>query len=199
LNSVVDAADYVLWRKALGTLGLPAYSGADGDGDGTIDQDDYGVWRANFGQTIPPPATGSGVRSATSSVAPVAPMDLSMGVGTSMSLSVSDPNQTAEPLGASGEEQVASQHKNVPPVFAPASSLFAHYRTAVRGSLGATLAPAVSRCDEALVAWLASQPGTKNESQESGANHTRANENVHSADDIHIASVEQVFALLASN
>ena len=31
---VVDAADYVLWRKTLGTTGVPAFSGADGDGDG---------------------------------------------------------------------------------------------------------------------------------------------------------------------
>ncbi|MCI0332111.1 MAG: hypothetical protein L0228_02655 [Planctomycetes bacterium] len=52
-NGVVDAADYVFWRKTLGTSGVPAYSGADGDGDGMIDQDDYGVWRENFGETLP--------------------------------------------------------------------------------------------------------------------------------------------------
>jgi hypothetical protein len=44
-----------VWRKTLGTTGVPAFSGADGDGDGTIDQDDYGVWTANFGETLPPP------------------------------------------------------------------------------------------------------------------------------------------------
>ncbi len=59
LNLTVDTADYILWRNTLGTGGLPAYSGADGDGDGTIDDDDYGVWRANFGSTLPPGA-GSG-------------------------------------------------------------------------------------------------------------------------------------------
>ena len=37
LDHSVDAADYVLWRKTLGTTGVPAYSGADGDGD-TIDR-----------------------------------------------------------------------------------------------------------------------------------------------------------------
>ncbi|MEX0610542.1 MAG: hypothetical protein WD229_00360, partial [Pirellulales bacterium] len=36
----VDAADYVVWRKGLGTTHTP---------------DDYNVWRAHFGQT-----TGSG-------------------------------------------------------------------------------------------------------------------------------------------
>jgi hypothetical protein len=47
-NEVVDAADYVLWRKTLGAE-VDQFSGADGDGDGMIDTDDYGVWRENFG------------------------------------------------------------------------------------------------------------------------------------------------------
>ena len=51
LNGIVDAADYVVWRKTLGTSVAPPFTGADGDGDATIDQDDYGVWRAHFGQT----------------------------------------------------------------------------------------------------------------------------------------------------
>jgi hypothetical protein len=50
-NNVVDAADFVLWRKTLGATGVSAFSGADGDGDTTIDQDDYDVWRGHFGQT----------------------------------------------------------------------------------------------------------------------------------------------------
>jgi hypothetical protein len=36
LDGVVDGADYVVWRKGLGT---------------TYTQDDYDVWQANFGQT----------------------------------------------------------------------------------------------------------------------------------------------------
>jgi hypothetical protein len=36
-DGTVDAADYVVWRKGLGT---------------TYTQADYDVWRANFGQTI---------------------------------------------------------------------------------------------------------------------------------------------------
>ena len=48
-NGVVDAADYVIWRKTLGLVnaGLPA----DGNGNGRIDLDDYNVWRINFGRT----------------------------------------------------------------------------------------------------------------------------------------------------
>jgi hypothetical protein len=45
----VDAADYVFWRKTLGTIATPAYSGADGDGDVVIDADDRGVWESQFG------------------------------------------------------------------------------------------------------------------------------------------------------
>jgi hypothetical protein len=63
LNGVVDAADYIVWRKTLGGMNVPAYSGADGDGDTTIDQDDYVVWRAHFGQTLPP---GSGASKESS-------------------------------------------------------------------------------------------------------------------------------------
>ena len=48
-NGVVDAADYVVWRKTLGQTGsgLPA----DGNGDGLVDNWDHAVWTAHFGQT----------------------------------------------------------------------------------------------------------------------------------------------------
>jgi hypothetical protein len=49
-NEVVDAADYVVWRKTFGS-GVPQYSGADGNGTSTIDAGDYDVWRGNFGAT----------------------------------------------------------------------------------------------------------------------------------------------------
>jgi hypothetical protein len=64
-NGSVDAGDYVVWRKTLGTTGITAYSGADGDGD-TIDQDDYNVWRTNFGNALSPPGAGSGAGDASS-------------------------------------------------------------------------------------------------------------------------------------
>lgn len=61
-NGIVDAADYVVWRDELGQTGfnLPA----DGDGDNTITQNDYNIWRSNFGNHF-----GSGaVASATATV-----------------------------------------------------------------------------------------------------------------------------------
>ena len=47
-NGVVDAADYVVWRKTLGETGT--WLAADGDNNNRIDAGDYGVWRASFGQ-----------------------------------------------------------------------------------------------------------------------------------------------------
>jgi hypothetical protein len=53
-NSVVDAGDYVVWRKYLGqSVTLPNDSTP-----GTVTAADYDVWRAHFGQT--PSGSGSG-------------------------------------------------------------------------------------------------------------------------------------------
>ena len=52
-NGTVDAADYVVWRKGLGT---------------TYTQADYDVWRANFGQTI-----GSGAALPSAEPLPAVP------------------------------------------------------------------------------------------------------------------------------
>jgi len=55
-DGVVNAADYVVWRKAADATGNPA---ADGNGDGTVNQLDYALWRANFGKTAPPSGGGA--------------------------------------------------------------------------------------------------------------------------------------------
>ncbi|MCC7474806.1 MAG: proprotein convertase P-domain-containing protein [Pirellulales bacterium] len=66
-DGTVDAGDYLIWRRTLGTTGS-AYSGADGDGDGTVDADDYNVWRAHFGATLPPGPGSGAVLAAGGSV-----------------------------------------------------------------------------------------------------------------------------------
>jgi hypothetical protein len=69
-SNVGDAADYVFWRKTLGTSGVNAYSGADGDGNGTVNQNDYNVWRAHFGQSAP--ASGAGIGASESTLSATA-------------------------------------------------------------------------------------------------------------------------------
>jgi hypothetical protein len=65
-DDIVNAADYVVWRKRLGQT-VAAGTSADGDGNGVIGQPDLAVWRAAFGNTaggtgsraaVPEPATG---------------------------------------------------------------------------------------------------------------------------------------------
>jgi acyl-CoA thioesterase-1 len=64
-NQVVDAADYVLWRKALNSS-VPNGTRADGSGNGVIDVADYNVWRSNFGKT----SAGSGAGTLLTSAVP---------------------------------------------------------------------------------------------------------------------------------
>ena len=47
LNGVVDAADFVIWRKTNGQMG--SNLAADGNNDGRVDQLDYDLWRMQFG------------------------------------------------------------------------------------------------------------------------------------------------------
>jgi poly(beta-D-mannuronate) lyase len=54
-DAVVDAADYVVWRKTVG-MTVPPWSGADGNGDTFVDEDDYAVWSENLGSSL----SGSG-------------------------------------------------------------------------------------------------------------------------------------------
>ncbi|MCI0333391.1 MAG: PEP-CTERM sorting domain-containing protein [Planctomycetes bacterium] len=55
-NGVVEAADYVVWRKTLGDVGMDLL--ADGNGNDEIDAGDFDVWRAHFGNTFVPGAGG---------------------------------------------------------------------------------------------------------------------------------------------
>ena len=49
-NSIVDAADYVVWRNTLDQTGSSL--AADGNGNNQIDAGDYIVWKTHFGQTL---------------------------------------------------------------------------------------------------------------------------------------------------
>lgn len=48
----VNAADYTVWRDALGDVVSPG-TGADASGNGVVDQADYQIWVDTYGQTVP--------------------------------------------------------------------------------------------------------------------------------------------------
>jgi T5SS/PEP-CTERM-associated repeat protein len=49
-DGVVDAGDYIVWRRAVGQSGSGL--AADGNSDGVVDSADYDHWRANFGSVV---------------------------------------------------------------------------------------------------------------------------------------------------
>ena len=59
-NNVVDAGDYVIWRRTVNQSASPTGSGADGNSNGTIDPGDYTYWRARFGNAV---GSGTAVNS----------------------------------------------------------------------------------------------------------------------------------------
>jgi hypothetical protein len=62
-NGIVDAADYVVWRKTY--LQSGSALAADGNADGQVDHLDYDVWAAAFGQVAPGGGSGTATSSAT--------------------------------------------------------------------------------------------------------------------------------------
>jgi T5SS/PEP-CTERM-associated repeat protein len=64
-NSVVDAADYIVWRNSLSQSGSGL--AADGNGNNQIDTGDYDVWRTHFGQIV---GSGAGSDNFTNSAVP---------------------------------------------------------------------------------------------------------------------------------
>jgi hypothetical protein len=67
----VDAADFLIWRRQSGT-NVPNFSGADGDGDGDVDQADLALWRANFGKYYDDHGNNAATASAAVLTAPIA-------------------------------------------------------------------------------------------------------------------------------
>jgi hypothetical protein len=143
LSGGVGAADYVLWRKTLGTS-VAAYSGADGDGDGVVDQDDYGIWRANFGNTSPASASALGVAAAWAD-----------GAGQEEDSSISAGFVTENTAQADSGESAIGPANSMRPTDSRGGSSRLVRQNAVAHAL---------LCDRALVAWLAAKTkGTTHE------------------------------------
>jgi hypothetical protein len=144
-NGTVDAADYVVWRKTEGTNVVP-FSGADGSGNGLIDEADRLVWRANFGKTLV-----VDTNTLTSTIA----------VSDPPVMSTADYRPLAEAAAIATPQSLslaATVETNIAPV--PLHDVNPVTRARIAGS---RMARHVSKADsgsheDALVAWLASQP-----------------------------------------
>ena len=141
-NGVVDASDYVLWRRQTGSNVAPG-AGADGNGDGIVNDADLLVWRSNFGtstfqlvanrfpitqdclQTTPMPATT--LASQTS-------------LGTDSSTQSSARNGSASLIAQSTDDRHPRGND----------------RAAVLSGTSSALPGSKQRLDSALKAWLAS-------------------------------------------
>jgi hypothetical protein len=79
-NGTVDAADYVVWRDAIGSTTTLA---ADGDDDGDVDQHDFTIWSSTFANTSAASAQTTAVPEPVSAVVLIA-----LGIGYSGSLGI---------------------------------------------------------------------------------------------------------------
>jgi hypothetical protein len=66
-DGVVDAGDYVVWRRTTGSAVAPG-TAADGNGDGLVNQADFLLWKSNFGSVFAPLA-GATIASHENAVA----------------------------------------------------------------------------------------------------------------------------------
>jgi hypothetical protein len=81
-NGAVDAADYVVWRKALGQTGEGLATDVAGplfgSPNGVVDEYDYRFWRARFGEQSIIAATGTYQPTSTSVPEPTAELLLTI-------------------------------------------------------------------------------------------------------------------------
>ncbi len=131
-SNVVDAADFVLWRKKLGTTVSAPYDGADGNGNGTVDAADYPVWRSNFGATTLVGSGSSALALSSSLAATASDAWATANIGNAISTTASSANWGLDTqLSGSSNSQLNSRPAYRPAAFAAVSS------------------------DQALLAWLA--------------------------------------------
>ena len=121
-NGAVDAADYVVWRKMLGSS-VPNFSGADGNGNGVVDQDDQAVWRAHFGETLPAVGAGSLVAAANAATpelsASVESVEVTERASASVEPAEPDERGSIEPQGTNARDSALAVLDSRLPQFVP--------------------------------------------------------------------------------
>lgn len=207
LDQSVDAADYIVWRMTLGN-DVARFSGADGSGNGVVDQDDYDVWRAHFGQTIaagvesrmqggkaegegnvesPQPLADSRPLLATATLRPQ---------GEMVVCALTEPAARDERpvLRATHRPDFGELSRAAPP--AMLASLAPRPKS---GTVYASSVTVAARRDDALVAWLAAQREPAEPFDNLGAIQPREYDGPSRADGVTIDFVDECFALLADD
>jgi predicted outer membrane repeat protein len=138
-NGVVDAGDYMVWRKMQGATGVTPYTSADGTGDGNVDAADHNLWRNHFGSTVP--AAGAGASE--------------LAVGASESPTLAEPVASIKPVqagsvfGAAGRASSGAQGKQLEALVNAGASLKGRGANVLNASENLD-----SRDDQALMACI---------------------------------------------
>jgi hypothetical protein len=108
-DNMVDTADLILYRKAMGRSDeLASYVDARGNADGVVDQCDYALWRANFGNHLDE-SEGSSLQD--DSIEPAAQLQLPPTPPTDGSVGIRVHNSRRAPA-RSGLEDAIAQSRN---------------------------------------------------------------------------------------
>jgi parallel beta-helix repeat protein len=143
-DGVVDAGDYVVWRRTTGSAVAPG-TAADGNGDGLVNQTDFLLWKSNFGSVFAPPAAAT-IASHENAVAAV----------------VADDVVESEAVRSS----VTARNSTTAIGSGPVLASFARPR-AKTSLWGTKLAHAqVEVADQAMASWVASRAPNKRAEQE---------------------------------
>jgi CSLREA domain-containing protein len=143
-DGVVDAADYAVWRKEMGTM-VAAGSGADGNGDGVVNELDYGVWMANFGSTLSS-APLAGRASVNGAGAPVESQTSSVAAGRAASVAFAAAIGTPASVSNAGARSVLNLALKMPaPAMARRDLLFESWRSGSVGRVRPDAAAALGR------------------------------------------------------
>ncbi len=105
-SGVVEAGDYVLWRKTNGTS-VPRGTQGDANSDGFVDNDDYIIWREQFGNTIAATGSGAGLEAVdTIEVEAAAAVGYSSAESIAESKTIASPDLALEWLGGREETRL---------------------------------------------------------------------------------------------
>ena len=195
---VVDAADYSLWRRNVGTAGVSPYSGADGNGDGQIGPEDYDVWRAHFGESISASGAGSGATFASRAAGSASDEESRAAVGQTVTDNGAVAGRQAQPDVPSSDAVFKAnqpQEFGVLGTVVPVGSSASSGTRAVRRH---TSLEDGSHQDDALIAWLASHANDQHQLDES-ANPADASEPGDDSPDSLCEELDALFAILATS